>query len=66
VQEQLDLKLADLHLNEHEPFITVTGKRCKTRSIPLMDKTVAHLKGQLRQFHCERGGGTERPLFYSA
>jgi site-specific recombinase XerD len=65
VQELVDLKLADLHLDEHDPFITVTGKGYKIRSIPLMDKTAAHLKAYLRRFHCEKGSRTGRPLFYS-
>ena len=43
VQELVDLKVSDLQLQAKNPFIIVTGKGSKTRSVPLMDKTVAHL-----------------------
>ena len=65
VQELVDMKLSDLHLHAKNPFIIVTGKGRKTRSIPLMDKTVAHLKVYLRQFHINANEGTNTPLFYS-
>ena len=65
VQELVDIKIADLHLAARNPFITVTGKGSKTRSIPLMDKTVAHIKEYLHRFHPEADDGTDRPLFYS-
>jgi len=65
VQELVDIKVTDLHLEARNPFITVTGKGRKTRSIPLMDKTVLHLKEYLQRFHPEAADGTGRPLFYS-
>lgn len=65
VQELVDIKVADLHLEARNPFITVTGKGSKTRSIPLMDKTVSHLNEYLRRFHTDSVDGTNRPLFYS-
>ena len=51
VQELVDLRVSDFHLDAGTPFVLVTGKGNKTRSVPLMDKTVAHLKEYLRQFH---------------
>ena len=48
VQELVDLKVSDLQLHAKNPFMTVAGKGSKTRSVPLMDKTVAHLKAYLR------------------
>jgi len=65
VQELVDMKLTDLCLHAKNPFIIVNGKGNSTRSIPLMDKTVAHLKNYLRQFHSIPDESTDKPLFYS-
>ena len=65
VQELVDLKVSDLQLRAKHPFMTVTGKGSKTRSVPLMDKTVAHLKEYLRRFHTPPDDRTGQPLFYS-
>ncbi|MCF6334170.1 MAG: site-specific integrase [Spirochaetales bacterium] len=65
VQELVDIKISNLHLEERNPFITVTGKGNKTRSIPLMNKTVAHLKNYIQRFHNVSVNGTSNPLFYS-
>lgn len=65
VQELVEMKVGDLHLDARNPFVTVTGKGAKSRSIPLMDKTVAHLKEYLRRFHTDSLEPTGAPLFYS-
>jgi integrase/recombinase XerD len=65
VQELVDLKIADLQLRAKAPFIIVTGKGNKTRSVPLMDKTVRHLTGYLKRFHSPSEDRFETPLFYS-
>jgi integrase/recombinase XerD len=65
VQELVDITVGDLHLEAPNPFITVTGKGSKTRSIPLMGKTISHLKEYLRRFHTDSVDGTNGPLFYS-
>ena len=65
VQELVDLRVTDFHLPAGTPFVLVTGKGKKTRSVPLMDKTVAHLKEYLRQFHAGSVDRDEVPLFYS-
>ena len=65
VQELVDLRVTDFHLPAGTPFVLVTGKGKKTRSVPLMDKTVAHLKEFLRQFHAGSADRHEVPLFYS-
>jgi integrase/recombinase XerD len=65
VQELVDLKTSDLQLQAENPFILVTGKGGKTRSVPVMEKTVAHLKEYLKRFHSSRDGPTRDPLFYS-
>jgi site-specific recombinase XerD len=65
VQELVDLKVSDLQLQAKNPFIIVTGKGNKTRSVPLMDKTVAHLREYLRRFHSRSDDETGEPLLYS-
>lgn len=65
VQELVDLRVTDLHLDAGTPFVLVTGKGNKTRSVPLMEKTVAHLKEYVRQFHAGSVDRDGEPLFYS-
>lgn len=65
VQELVSMKVSDLHLEARSPFVLVTGKGNKTRSIPLMAKTVAHLKEYIRRFHADSVNGNRTPLFYS-
>lgn len=62
VQEMLDIRLCDLQL-EHSPKVTLHGKGSKTRVVPLMEKTVQHLKKYLAEFHNNTPPDT--PLFYS-
>jgi integrase/recombinase XerD len=62
VQELSDLNTSSLHLKEPNPYITLTGKRLKTRNVPIMEKTKKHLEVYLKEFHPK---GTEKPLFYS-
>lgn len=65
VQEIVDMKVADLHLAARNPFVIVTGKGGKTRSIPLMEKTISHINEYLRRFHTNSRESTKAPLFYS-
>jgi integrase/recombinase XerD len=65
VQELVDLKVSDLQLQAKNPFILVTGKGSKTRSVPLMDRTVTHLREYLKRFHGRSDDGTGEPLLYS-
>jgi len=64
VGELTGLKVRDLHLDAEIPYIRILGKGEKYRSVPVMEKTVQHLKGYLREFH---GGAPEpaAPLFYA-
>jgi integrase/recombinase XerD len=65
VQEILDLKLKDFHLESSTPFVYLTGKGDKTRTVPLLDKTVEHLKEYLKRFHPKETHGNDMYLFYT-
>lgn len=66
VQELTDMELRDLHIDRTSPFVTVrNGKGNKLRNIPLMAKTVDHLKYYIAEFHPGRTLDSIRPLFYS-
>lgn len=62
VRELADMNIASLHLDEKNPFVTLIGKGMKTRNVPILDKTVRHLKEYLKEFHPRMN---EQPLFYS-
>lgn len=62
VQELSDLMVSSLHLDMPNPYVTLIGKGRKTRNVPIMDKTVAHLRKYLGEFHPSYKEG---PLFYS-
>lgn len=62
VQELSDLSVSSLHLDMPNPYVTLTGKGRKTRNVPVMKKTVLHLRKYLEEFHPDL---TEAPLFYS-
>jgi integrase/recombinase XerD len=65
-QELVDITLRDLHVtNVKAPFVTLTGKGNKSRNVPLMEKTVAHLNLYLQEFHPHSNLNGEEPLFYS-
>lgn len=51
IQELLDLRLRDLHWQEPVPCVYLTGKGQKTRVVPLLPRTVQHLKRYLGRFH---------------
>lgn len=65
-QELVDMTLRDLHLvHVKTPFVTLTGKGNKSRNVPLMEKTVAHINLYLKEFHSHPNTDSENPLFYS-
>jgi integrase/recombinase XerD len=65
IQEILDLKLKDIHLNDQNPCLYLTGKGDKTRAIPLMDKTIAHLREYMKIFHPEEHPKNDELLFFT-
>ena len=63
LQEMIDIRLGDLHFGER-PTVTVHGKGCKTRTLPIMDKTVDHMRQYLNVFHPDMRTNDLR-LFYT-
>lgn len=64
VQEILNIKLCDLQLGRF-PKVTLFGKGRKTRVVPLMERTIQHLKKYLSVFHEDSAPNGNEPLFYS-
>jgi len=63
LQEMIDIKLCDLRISKTSTA-TLHGKGGKTRSVPLMEKTVQHLQKYLTLFHPEPYNRNDN-LFYT-
>lgn len=63
IAELLEMNVSQLHLDAEIPYLTILGKGRKYRNIPLMDKTVRHLKRYLKDYHHD--GNPDSPLFYA-
>lgn len=65
VSELTGIKVSDLHLSKPS-FVSLLGKGNKPRNVPLMEKTVEHLRAYLKEFHADSQCRTSSdPLFYS-
>ena len=63
ISELLEMSVGQLHLDAKTPYLMILGKGRKYRNIPLMDKTVRHLKRYLKDYH--QDGNPDSPLFYA-
>lgn len=53
LDEILSLKIADLYLNDKNPFIRVLGKGSKWRNIPILESTKQFMQVYISSFHGE-------------
>jgi len=53
LSEVLNLKLGNFELEQGKPFVYLTGKGNKTRTVPIMNKTVQMFRRYCREFHAE-------------
>ena len=65
IQELVTIRLCDLQIDRLSK-VKLYGKGGKIREVPLMEKTVLHLKKYLEEFHSEKPFSSEDPLFYSS
>ncbi len=63
VSEAVNVKLRDLNLGS-TPTVLLFGKGSKYRSVPLSERTVAHLKKYIAQYHPGSDRYSEQYLFY--
>lgn len=63
VSELMNLTVSSLHFDAEVPYVTIFGKGSKYRNVPLMNKTIEHLKTYLKEFHWVAKMDT--PLFYA-
>lgn len=64
IQEMIDIRLCDFRLGKTSTVL-LHGKGRKIRSVPLMEKTVQHLRKYISAFHYDIPLSPEVPLFYS-
>ncbi len=62
VQELVDLKVRDVRLDP-PPILTLTGKGCKTRHVPLMSNTESLLRRYMTETYLLKNGMQDHPLF---
>ena len=62
--ELLSLELGDLKLGLKHPYVILTGKGGKSRSVPLMERTVEHIRLYYTTFHAD-GATFCSHLFYT-
>lgn len=63
--ELLNMKIRDLRIHVKHPIAYLHGKGGKTRTVPVLSRTIQHCERYLRQFHPEEPSDSEKPLFYT-
>ncbi len=64
VGELINLNVGSIHLDAEIPYVRILGKGEKYRSVPLMGRTVEHLRRYLHEFHGDIPD-LAAPLFYA-
>lgn len=64
IQELLNLKICDIQFG-NAPTVKVLGKGSKYRYIPVMPKTMEHIRKYLKLYHSGRSDYTREFLFYT-
>jgi site-specific recombinase XerD len=64
ITELLTLKVADIKLDLKHPYVILTGKGEKSRSVPLMERTVAHIRLYNTMYHASSETHSDN-LFYT-
>ena len=63
ISEALGVRLCDIKL-DNSPQVLLFGKGSKVRTVPLMEKTVEHLKQYVSVYHKEESSASTATLFY--
>lgn len=63
--ELLNMKVRDLQIDIKYPIAYLHGKGNKTRTVPLLHRTVDHCERYLQIFHANESSDSEKPLFYT-
>ena len=63
--ELLDMKVCDLRLGTKHPIAYLHGKGRKTRTVPLLNRTIQHCRQYLNKFHPDKDDHSKAPLFYT-
>jgi site-specific recombinase XerD len=63
--ELLSMKLSDLRLDTRHPIAYLHGKGNKTRTVPLLPRTVEHCKRYIKRFFDDERHNDDEYLFYT-
>lgn len=65
ISELLSIRIGDLHLDDSKPYVIITGKGGKIRTLYLLPKAVGFLRLYMKKYHGS-ASSTDDYLFYSS